>query len=258
MKKAKQMQQPPHDNIVEMLRYLKLPFSKEHYEELAQTAIEEAWAPVKYLEVLLQGETDLREQHGEERRMRHARFPVSKCIEHFDFTWPKKINRQQIMDLFRFKFIAERSNVILMGGVGLGKSHLAVAIGQAACKRGHTVLFSTAVDIVNALAASQAAGRFSLELKKYLRVELLIIDELGYLPIDKRGADLLFQVISKRYEKGSIVITTNKPFKAWAELFSNDSTLTSAVLDRLLHHAQTAVIEGNSFRMKGRIEEEEG
>lgn len=240
------------DKMNERLTYLRLPFMRAHYQELADQATREAWPYATYLERLVQGEADLRQQHGVERRIRQARFPLIKLLEQYDFTWPKKINRQQIKDLFRLQFIKEKSNIIMLAGVGLGKTHLALALGQEACARGHTVLFTTAIDMVNALGAAQAAGRFNQELKKHTRPELLIIDELGYLPIDKRGADLLFQVISKRYERGSIVITTNRAFKDWPEVFNNDSTLTSAVLDRLLHHAQTAVIDGKSYRMRKR------
>ncbi len=135
-----------------------------------------------------------------------------------------------------------------------GKTHLASALGYAACLKGNSVLFATAVDVINTLAAAQAAGRMKQELKKYTRPMLLILDELGFLPIDKAGADLLFQVISLRYEQGALVITSNRAFKDWPEIFNNDSTLTSAILDRLLHHAETVVIEGKSYRMKDQIE----
>jgi DNA replication protein DnaC len=138
--------------------------------------------------------------------------------------------------------------------VGLGKSHLAIALAHAACLAGHRVLFTTAIDIVNNLSAAQHAGRLAQDLKKYVRPAVLVMDELGYLPIDKRGADLLFQVISQRYERGAIILTTNKAFKQWPSIFNNDSTLTSAILDRVLHHAETVVIEGRSYRMKDRIE----
>jgi len=148
----------------------------------------------------------------------------------------------------------DHSNVILLGTVGLGKTHLATALGYTACLAGKSVLFATAVDTINTLAAAQAASRLKVELKKYLAPSLLILDELGYLPIDKHGADLLFQVISMRYERGSTVITSNRAFKKWPEIFNNDSTLTSAILDRLLHHAETCVIEGPSYRMKGQLE----
>ena len=179
---------------------------------------------------------------------------VRKTLEQFDFTWPAKINRLQVQNLFRLKFIEDKANVILIGAVGLGKSHLAIALGHAACLAGFRVRFSTAVDVINTLSAAEKAGRFVQELKKYTRPDLLVTDELGYLPIDKRGADLLFQIISQRYERGAIVLTTNKVFKHWPSIFNNDSTLTSAILDRLLHHAETIVIEGKSYRMKDRID----
>jgi DNA replication protein DnaC len=131
---------------------------------------------------------------------------------------------------------------------------LAIALGYAACEKGFRVRFTTAIDIINTLSAADKAGRLVQEMKKYTRPDLLVCDELGYLPIDKRGADLLFQIISQRYERGAIVLTTNKVFKHWPSIFNNDSTLTSAILDRLLHHAETIVIEGRSYRMKDRIE----
>ncbi len=137
---------------------------------------------------------------------------------------------------------------MLLGEVGLGKTHLATAIGDEACLRGYTVLFATAVDVINTLSAAQAAGQLKNGLKKYLKPSLLILDELG--PIDKHGADLLFLNISYRYEKGSIVITSNRAYKDWPEIFNNDATLTSAILDRLLHHADTLVIKGKSYRIK--------
>ena len=143
--------------------------------------------------------------------------------------------------------------MIFLGGVGLGKTHLASALGYAACLQGHLVLFTTAINMINTLSAAQAEHRLKTELKKYIVPSLLVLDEVGYLPIDKQGADLLFQVISARYECGSIVLTTNKAFKQWSSIFNNDSTLTSAVLDRLLHHAEPVMIEGASYRMKEQV-----
>ena len=138
--------------------------------------------------------------------------------------------------------------------VGVGKSHLATALGYAACLRGKSVLFANAIDVINTLSAAQNKGALKAELRKYLSPSILVLDEVGYLPIDQRGADLLFQVISQRYERGSIVLTTNKAFKQWPSIFNGDSTITSAVLDRLLHHAEIVLIEGTSFRMKDRVE----
>ncbi len=135
----------------------------------------------------------------------------------------------------------------------MGKTHLATALGHTACLQGHHVLFTTAIEAINTLCAAQAQARLKHELKKFLAPTLLILDELGYLPIDKIGADLLFQIISGRYEKGSTVITTNQPYKNWARIFNNDATITSAVLDRLLHHAETVLMEGKSYRMKDQV-----
>jgi len=179
-----------------------------------------------------------------------ARFPVIKTLDRFNWSWPQKINQAQIKNLFRLKFIEEKSNVILIGSVGVGKTHIASALGYHACLNNHTVLFTSAIDAINNLIAAQHAGLLKQKLKKYLKPSALLIDELGYLPIDKNGADLLFQVISQRYERGSIIITTNRVFKDWPQIFNNDSTLTSALLDRLLHHTEAIVIEGKSYRMR--------
>jgi DNA replication protein DnaC len=236
------------------LEYLKLNFVREHYESVAKEAAEAHWGHVDYLAGLIEGEALERRQRSIERRIRQARFPVVKTLAPFQWTWPRKINRLQVQNLFRLRFIKDQSNVIFLGGVGLGKTHLATALGYAACQKGHSVLFATAVDLINTLAAAQRAGRLKAAFGRYLRPAVLVLDELGYLPIDKTGADLLFQIISQRYERGSIVITSNRVFKKWPEIFNNDSTLTSALLDRLLHHAETVLIEGKSYRMKDRME----
>ena len=245
---------PSQARLREQLTALKLLYVQEHYGALATEAAHQQWTHVDYLARLLEGEALRRQELAVARRLAAARFPALKTLDQFDWNWPKKINRPQVQNLFRLAFLPEQGNVILMGGVGLGKTHLSIALGHAACLAGHSVLFTTAVDIINTLSAAQAACRLKAELKRFLAARILIIDEVGYLPIDKVGADLLFQVISQRYEKGSIVLTTNQPYKHWAKIFNNDSTLTSAVLDRLLHHADTLVIEGKSYRMKDQIE----
>ena len=158
-----------------------------------------------------------------------------------------------MQNLLRLKFLEDHANVIFLGGVGVGKTHLATALGYAACLEGRSVLFATAIDVINGLLAAQAVCRLKGELKKYLTPHLLVLDEIGYLPIDKAGADLLFQVVGRRYERGSLILTTNKAFKQWPAVFNNDNGLTSALLDRLLHHAETVVIEGSSYRMKDQL-----
>lgn len=251
-KKAKQLKLPLGE-IDDKLKYLKLPFIAGNYETYADKAVKEQWLHVKYLTELIKGEASQRQDRATQRRISQARFPVIKTLDQFDWTWPKKINRMQVQNQFRLNFIKDKGNIIFMGGVGLGKTHLASALGYAACLQGHSVLFATAIDVINSLSAAQTAGRFTQELRKYIRPSVLLLDELGYLPIDKHGADLLFQIISHRYEQGAMIISTNRAFKEWPEIFNNDSTLTSAILDRLLHHAETVVIEGKSYRMKDKI-----
>jgi DNA replication protein DnaC len=236
------------------LKFLNLSFMQNNFQTLADQAAQKAWSHIDYLDALADGEAALRYDRSIERRIRSARFPVIKTLEQFRWNWPTVINRAAVQNLFRLKFLDEKANVIFLGGVGLGKTHLATALGYAACLQGKSVLFTSAIDLINTLSLAQEANRLKTELKKYLAPTLLVVDELGYLPIDKRGADLLFQIISLRYERGSLVITSNRAFKNWPQIFNNDSTLTSAILDRLLHHAETILIEGKSYRMKGQIE----
>jgi len=238
------------DDLIKQLYYLRLPYIRENHEAVAQLAARKQWTHIHYLEELVKQESNLRWDRTIQRRIRMARFPVIKTLDQFNWSWPKKINQAQIKNLFRLKLIEEKSNAVFIGGVGLGKTHLASALGYQACLKGHTVLFTSAIDTINNLIAAQHAEGMKQELKKYLKPSLLIIDELGYLPIDKIGADLLFQIISQRYEQGSIVITTNRVFKECPKIFNNDSTLTSALLDRLLHHTEAVVVEGKSYRMK--------
>lgn len=240
----------------DQLVYLKLPFIRENYESLADTAAKENWSHGQYLQALIRGESDIRKDKAVQRRISLARFPVVKTLDQFNWSWPKKINREQVRYLAGMQFVEKKKNVILLGGVGVGKTHLATAISYIACLKGYRVLFTTAIDVINALIAAQNAGKFQQELKKYIKPSLLVLDELGYLPIDKTGADLLFQVISHRYERGAMIITSNRPFKDWAEIFNNDSMLASAILDRVLHHSDTVVIEGTSYRMKKKVDTE--
>jgi DNA replication protein DnaC len=244
---------PPPSLLSQHLDYLKLPFLQKYHLELAQQAAPQNWDHLEYLRRLIEGEYSERRQRVIERRVQAARFPVLKTLEQFRWDWPKKINRLQVQHLFRLEFVAQKANAVFLGNVGLGKTHLAIALGYAACQEGYAVRFANAISVINDLSAAQKRGLLKKQLKKYLLPELLVLDELGYLPIDQHGADLLFQVISQRYERGAVVLTTNKPFKQWASIFNNDSTIASAVLDRLLHHAETVVIEGQSYRMKDQV-----
>lgn len=242
------------ERLREQLLALHLTYMVQNFESLGQKAALEQSAHIDYLAKLIDGESCRREDRSVERRIAAARLPVPKTLEQFDWSWPAHINQLQVRHLFRLDFLKDKGNIILIGNVGLGKSHLATALAHSACMKGHSALFTSAISIINSLAASQASGSIKREMNKYLKPQLLVIDELGYLPIDKFGADCLFQIISARYERSSTVITSNRAFKNWAEIFNNDSVLASALLDRLLHHAETVLIEGKSYRMKDQID----
>lgn len=243
------------DEVKRSTEYLKLGYIGEHHAAMAADAARKHWSHGDYLQKLLDGEVATREQRALERRIAMARFPVKKTIDQYQWDWPKKINEQQVRHLFRMGFVQSKTNVIFVGGVGLGKTHLAAALGYAACQAGHSVLFESAVDAINNLLAAKSEQKLKREMARYVRPDVLILDEIGYLPLDKAGADLLFQIISKRYEQGSIILTTNKAYKQWPSIFNNDATIASAILDRLIHQSETVVIEGKSYRMKNRVED---
>lgn len=232
------------------LDYLSLQFIKEHYTAFASEAASCKQSHLEFLHTLVEGEAAAKQDRSVCRRIKLAKFPFIKTIDQFQWSWPKDINQLQVKNLFELSFLESHTNVVLLGTVGLGKTHLSIALGYAACLKGHSVLFTTAIDAVNSLSAALATNRLKQELSRYLKPSLLILDELGYLPIDKQGADLLFQILSQRYERGSTIITSNRPYKQWPEIFNNDAMLTSALLDRLLHHVDTVQISGKSFRMK--------
>jgi DNA replication protein DnaC len=248
----------PEDHSIRQLREqlagLKMPTISDQFEQVAQKASAASWGYIHYLSVLVELESNFKRQKAMERRITQAHFPVIKTLDKFQWTWPKTIPEALIKDLFRLQFIKKQENIIFLGGVGVGKTHLATALGYHAAVNGKKVLFTNAIDVINSLLLAKKAGRLKLEMARYVKPDVLILDELGYLPIDKAGADLLFQVISGRYEVASTLITSNRAFKNWPEIFNNDSTLTSALLDRVLHHAHTAVIEGKSYRMKDKAE----
>ena len=243
------------DTFEARLKYLKLAHLARHHEELTREAARQRSSHAQFLRHLIEAEAQERQQHALVRRIKAARFPVKKTLDQFQWDWPK-VNEAQVRHLFELRFVGERTNVVFCGGVGLGKTHLATALGYAACQAGHPVLFTTAVDAINTLVAAQAAHRLKEELKRYVTPALLILDEVGYLPHDKVGADLLFQLVSQRYERGSLIVTTNKAYKHWTAIFNNDAGVTSAILDRLLHRADTVVLEGKSYRMKDRVVED--
>ena len=241
--------------INDYLAYLKLEYMQQNCRSLAKEAAQKSWDYLNYLETLLEGEALLRKDKNVQRRIHAARFPMLKTLDEFLWDFPEKINRLQVQNLFRLEFISEKANVAFLGNVGLGKTHLAIALGYAACLKGYRVLFTTAIDMINTLQAAQKASSLQLALKKYLKPDVLIIDELGYLPIDRKGANLLFCLITRRYQNNSIIFTTNKAFNTWGSLFDNDEQIASAALDRLLHKAEVIFIEGKSFRMRDKLKD---
>jgi len=237
------------------LTSLKLRYFLENYQAAAQLAAENQMSHLEFLAELVDGEAAERNARVVERRLRNSRLPFEKTMDQFQWNHPDKINRMQIENLMRLGFIDKKVNVLVIGSSGVGKSHISCALTRQACLNGYSALFTTAVEIVNCLTAAKAANCLEKALKRYITPTVLCCDEIGYLPIDKLGCDLLFQVVSQRYERGSMIITSNKSFKNWTEIFHNDAAVTSAILDRLLHHSEVVVIEGKSYRMKNRTTE---
>ncbi len=232
------------------LEHLKLDYLRENCESAADKAARKGLSHLDFLAELISAQRDRLDERAFARRIRNARFPFIKTIDTFDWTFPDTINRSQIQNLFHLRFLSDHGNVVYLGPTGVGKSHLAIALARHACINGHRVLYSTAINIVNHLAAARQTNCFARELRKFVRPPILIIDELGYLAIDQPGADSLFQVISQRYERATTILTTNRKFKEWGKTFNNDSVLTSALLDRLLHRTEVVIIEGPSYRQK--------
>src|ERR1700751_3833502 len=209
-----------NSSLQDNLRSLRLSYLFENAVPAAEQAARDGHGHLHYLQELIAGEVALRHDRSVQRRIHDARFPVIKTMAGWDWNWPVKLNRMQVEHLLTLDFLGSCTNVILLGPTGTGKTHLATALGHTACLAGYSFLFSAAIDVVNRLSAAETCRQLARELKRYQSPRLLIIDELGYLPLDKRGAELLFQVISKRYEHGSIVITTNIAFKDWPRIFA--------------------------------------
>jgi DNA replication protein DnaC len=232
------------------LAELKLPEIAKNYREVLDEAARKGNSILEVLVTLFGMEQAARQQRALERRLREARLPQPKTVAEYDFNFPKRIPKAAILRLFDCDFIGRHGCAVLIGPTGTGKSHLLAALGYTACERGYSLRYTRVVDMINHLTTAQINGLLGKALKTYVRPTLLLLDELGYLPIDKRGADLLFQVVAARYESGSIVLTTNRPFREWGALFDVDNTLATALIDRLMHHGEGIVIQGDSYRMR--------
>jgi len=229
---------------------LKLPEIAKSYREVLDEAARKGSSLLEVLARLFGIEQAARQQRALERRLREARLPNPKTVSEYEFNFPKRIPKAAILRLFDCDFIGRHGCAVLIGPTGTGKSHLLAALGYTACERGYSLRYTRVVDMINHLTTAQINGLLGKALKTYVRPTLLLLDELGYLPIDKRGADLLFQVVAARYESGSIVLTTNRPFREWGALFDVDNTLATALIDRLMHHGEAIVIQGESYRMR--------
>jgi DNA replication protein DnaC len=231
------------------LRRLCLYHTLRNYSAALDQAAKENLSHQAFLERLVDEEITFRHQRAVARFIKEAKFPEIKTIDMFDWTHPASIPKSQILRFLDLTFIERKEHIIFLGSGGLGKSHLATAIGLAACQREIRTLFTTAADMINDLVASHADQSLGRALRRYTGPKLLILDELGYLPLDKQGRDLFFQVVSKRSQGGSMILTTNKPFKDWGEVFQ-DTAVASAIAERLIEHGELIKIEGDSYRVK--------
>jgi len=238
-----------HQRILALLERLKLGEMAGVYASLAEEAAGGDWTYLDYLEKLLEAEVAVRYERTVALKMRMAHFPYQKTLDQFDFSFQPSIDRKVIKRLSTLKFVEERENVIFLGPPGVGKTHLAIALGLEAIKAGYSVYFATAQEMMGALAKADGEGQLSAKLKHYLKPKVLIVDEIGYLPLETWEATQFFQLVSYRYEKGSIILTSNKSYGDWGEIFP-DQVMAAAILDRLLHHSTTVNIKGESYRLK--------
>ncbi len=234
-----------------LTRALKAPTLREAVERLAERARTETWTYEEFLAACLQREVSARESHGGEGRIRAARFPSRKSLEEFDFDHARGLKRDLIAHLDTLDFVTAKDNVVFLGPPATGKTHLAIGIAIRACQAGHRVLFATASQWVDRLATTHHSGTLQAELIRLARYPLLVVDEVGYIPFEPEAANLFFQLVSSRYERASLIVTSNKPFGRWGEVFGDD-VVAAAMIDRLVHHAEVIALKGDSYRIKDR------
>jgi DNA replication protein DnaC len=235
--------------VVEHLQRLRLGFLAERLDALLADAARTEPTYLDFLDQLLQQETAAKQRKRVAMGIQIAHFPTVKTLDDFDFKFQASIDQRLVRELATGRFISQAENVLIFGPPGVGKTHLAIGLGRAAVESGHSVLFTSATALITALAKAEADGQLAERLTFYSKPKLLVIDELGYLPFERRSAHLFFQLVAKRYERGSTLITTNQLVTQWGTVFG-DEVLAAAILDRLLHHSYTLMVQGESYRLR--------